>query len=1037
MLLLLHTLAVCLAAHAQGRLLDQPMQIKKLSMSVKADCFTAVTFIEMEFFNHRQQEIEGLFRFSLQPGQVITAFQLDLNGKFRDGSIEEKWKATNAYNTIVGKRIDPALITQEYKDHYRLNIYPVPARSSRRITMTIHEQLVKQNGRLSYKFDFNRQDTAQEFELRIKTSGCNPAHTENGMIQHQAFVFDFDGMQVLDRKLKKQSLNQPISFSLEAASNLYCVQQQESKTFFAARVTHSVPEVLTINPKKLLVYWDASGSALKRNLAREISFLKQYMQRHQTEILTLIPFGERAADPRTFYPQKNRDWMDLIYKLSYDGVTRMDQLHLGNKDHDAVMVFSDGFLSYGAAMPEAAYKPLYTVSTSLHRDTVFLKNLPGNSGGRYIDLSRFTVPEAIAQSSLTYNKLLDVQSSTGGAVYEFSQLHNEWLLYGELQKDDTLTFIYGNRQMEHTRKQVLLRKNGGCRAWGVNRLGMLQHLPNKNSNWQDLLEFGLLEKIVTQNTAYIVLERIEDYIKYQITPPKELEAACAEQGYITKSPQSRRQMLRERGTASIINGVLNNYNNQLHLYGNNTNSISLIGREVDAGTNLVMSSPQQTELAGNLNGMTAMEEVVVVGYGTMRKTAVSGSVSYYNTKQFVGSNDLSQVLAGRVPGLSVSPPAGTIPGATGSISIRGFNSISGSNQPLFVLNGIPIDGNINDLVSVNDIESITVLKDASSAALYGSRGVNGVILITSKKFRPGYDHSSYKLRDMEDEDYLVRLKETSGQMKWIVYQEMRMEYGEHPNYYLDVAQHFFESGLVSQAGSIIMNAAEVSNGAPAVLRAIAYSYESWKIYDKASEIYRHLLMSDPKNLSNYHDLAWSVYQQGNVEEAVRLLYAGITLNLEEYENYYIPVKSRLLNDMNAMIAIHQDQNDFSFIPKEIIRPMPADLRIVITSNIDRNIYPEIREPGGAVCTDNMNKTKNGGYFSSNYYSNLMDYTIPSAVKGKYRINLNYYGGMNEKMPAMYRIITYRDFGRKNQRLEVKNVIMNNQAGRVEIGEVEW
>ena len=63
MLLLWHTLFVCLLVNAQGRLLDQPMQIKKISMSVKADCFTAVSFIEMEFFNHRDQEIEGLFVF--------------------------------------------------------------------------------------------------------------------------------------------------------------------------------------------------------------------------------------------------------------------------------------------------------------------------------------------------------------------------------------------------------------------------------------------------------------------------------------------------------------------------------------------------------------------------------------------------------------------------------------------------------------------------------------------------------------------------------------------------------------------------------------------------------------------------------------------------------------------------------------------------------------------------------------------------------------------------------------------------------------
>ena len=86
---------------------DRPMQLVRCSVDIKADPFTANTFIELEFYNPNKVEIEGLFRFNLNPGQAITAFQLDLNGHYRDGSIEEKGKATGAYNSIVGKRIDP------------------------------------------------------------------------------------------------------------------------------------------------------------------------------------------------------------------------------------------------------------------------------------------------------------------------------------------------------------------------------------------------------------------------------------------------------------------------------------------------------------------------------------------------------------------------------------------------------------------------------------------------------------------------------------------------------------------------------------------------------------------------------------------------------------------------------------------------------------------------------------------------------------------------------------------------------------------
>ncbi len=1032
MLLLWHTLFACLLVNAQGRLLDQPMQIKKISMSVKADCFTAVSFVEMEFFNHRDQEIEGLFRFSLQPGQVITAFQLDLNGKFRDGSIEEKWKATNAYNTIVGKRIDPALITQESKDHYRLNIYPVPARSSRRITMTIHEKLVKQNGRLLYRFGFNKKDSAKQFDLTIKTSGCGSPRTEKGMILHQPFMEE-QGGGLLEWKAGKQSLDQPIAFSMEAVSNVYCTQQKDGKTFFAARISQQVPETLPLSPRKLLVYWDVSGSGLRRNLARETSFLKQYMQRNNTGMLTLVTFGETTSEPRVFYPRDGRDWIDFINKLQYDGVTRMDQLNIGNQDHDAVMVFSDGFQSYGAALPGSAYKPLFTISSSLQNNTVFLKNLPGNSGGSFIDLSRLTVPQAIELGSQTSNKLLDIQSSNGSAVFEYSRNANEWLVYGELQKDDTLTFIYGNRQAEYARKQFSLRKNGGCRAWGIDRYNMLENISTKNPHWEDLLEFGMEQKIVTQYTAYIVLERIEDYIRYQITPPKELEAACAEQGYITRSFKSKKKTMRELDAAAIINGVLNHHNNQLALYGHNPNSIALETKSPNHSSPVASSSMP----GGNLDGKNSMEEVVVVAYGNMRKSAFTGSVGYYHPRQMVAGNDLAQVLSGRVPGVVASPQSNGIAGSSATISIRGMSSISGNNQPLYVLNGIPLDGNVNDFISVDDIESVTVLKDGASAALYGSRAVNGVILITSKKYRNrGSEYGKYRLRDMEDEDYLVRLNETSLNLKWAVYQEMRLEYGEHPNYYLDVAQHFFENGLVAHATKIILNAAEVSNGESSVLRAIAYSFESWKLFDKSSEIYRNLLMNEPKNLGNYSDLAWSLYQQGKIEEAVRLLYTAITLNMEEYENHYLPVKSKLLNDMNAMISIHNKDLDFSFVPSTMLNPMPVDLRIVVTSSNSYDVSARVKEPGGAICNQYRVKTKNGGYLMNQYYGSSIEYNIKNAMKGKYRISLQYYGGYKD-LPMMYRIITYRGFGSSNQQIEVRNVMMNNQYGDVEIGEVEW
>lgn len=135
-------------------------------------------------------------------------------------------------------------------------------------------------------------------------------------------------------------------------------------------------------------------------------------------------------------------------------------------------------------------------------------------------------------------------------------------------------------------------------------------------------------------------------------------------------------------------------------------------------------------------GSQQLNEVVVVGYGTVKRTAVTGAVSTANLKAFRESPNVSLLgsLRGTVPGLNVGASASA--GREPKFSIRGVNSISGNQSPLIVLDGIIYRGTINE-INPNDIESINVLKDASSAAVYGAQAANGVILITSKKGRRG------------------------------------------------------------------------------------------------------------------------------------------------------------------------------------------------------------------------------------------------------------------------------------------------------------
>ncbi|MFV0390436.1 MAG: SusC/RagA family TonB-linked outer membrane protein [Paludibacteraceae bacterium] len=153
--------------------------------------------------------------------------------------------------------------------------------------------------------------------------------------------------------------------------------------------------------------------------------------------------------------------------------------------------------------------------------------------------------------------------------------------------------------------------------------------------------------------------------------------------------------------------------------------------------------------SGNINvtlkeGDALLEEVVVVGYGTQRKKDLTGGLSVVGKEQLdmVSTSNLMDRLVGQVAGLSITT-SNAAPGSDQSILIRGQNSISANNEPLIILDGIPYTGSFADL-DPNIIESLSVLKDASAVAIYGSRGSNGVILIQTKRGVVGKPQVTYK-----------------------------------------------------------------------------------------------------------------------------------------------------------------------------------------------------------------------------------------------------------------------------------------------------
>ena len=166
--------------------------------------------------------------------------------------------------------------------------------------------------------------------------------------------------------------------------------------------------------------------------------------------------------------------------------------------------------------------------------------------------------------------------------------------------------------------------------------------------------------------------------------------------------------------------------------------------KVDAGKTLVISYiGYLTQELPAINGMQVamksdalmIEEVVVTGYTTQRKADLTGAISTVSVEELAKQNENNPVkaLQGRVPGMNISADGN--PSGAATVRIRGVGTLN-NNDPLYIIDGVPTKAGMHEL-NGNDIESIQVLKDASSASIYGSRAANGVIIITTKRGKEG------------------------------------------------------------------------------------------------------------------------------------------------------------------------------------------------------------------------------------------------------------------------------------------------------------
>lgn len=1056
---------------AQQRLFDQPVQLKTCNILIEANSFIATTVVEMEFYNPKDQEVEARQNFELNRGQVITDFQLELNGKYREGSIEERWKAVRAYSAVVGKRIDPAILQMNWQNQYSINIYPIAAKSSRKIKFTITQMMEEESSKLIYTLPLKFTGNTSGFKLSIKVA--KPAsipYANKGFIEKQ--LFDMNKYEAsLYWETNDVVLNQPISFAINQFINQpqICITRKNDKTHFLMRVYPEVPAYYSSKPKSINVYWDVSLSGRQRYLKKELDFLESYISENEINKATIILFNHELQGTIVFNPLKD-NFNSIRYFLlnyKYKGATELGNLNFSNVLSDAVLLFSDGINSVGNAQPKLGAVPVNYITSSYWYYYDRFKSITGNTGGVFINLFHTDIRNAVKKVDSAENFLFRYNASHIKLNESLPiRMGKSILLSGTIDQADNLELVYGNNSNVYKSDNYFLSLNENCDEVSYKKIQMLKAYDslmygyNGYYNWQNMVIFGLTEKVVTPQTSFLVLERIEDYIKYKIAPPKELEQKCAEMNYVYR-PEYKIKTLKEFTEQDALDAVVKNYNNRIIWWSKNEPLIDLnkpMPEKQSIDNASVQVANKNTTGSSYASGFTSqndykgtgseLKEVVVTSAFGIKRTARSTSSSVQNLTgeqvNAIRQTNVNNALAGKVAGAQVRSQSYAKLGAETTIRLRGENGLGTGSGALYVVDGtiMPSGADINP----DDVEDYSILQGPAAAALFGPDGSNGAVVITLKKAKRGYPRqyyfwTEYKLSKVADVDYVQEIQKASDVELEDIFLELDKENKMNVGFYFEMADFFFEKGKTAKAQELMYNAIELCNGSSYGLKLAAYLYEKWKKFDKAIAVYKGILSMDVTNLAVKRDLALAYFQNKDFETAVKTYYSIVTASGEAVNN--LALKENALAEMNAILLLHKNEFDISYINHNLIKALPVDLRISMESNYSSLVNPQIIEPDNSKCHSKNTNTVNGGRLMATSYNGygyeLPEYIIKKAASGDYRIKIDVddIGTYPGKIPLFVRVITFKNFQKENMQMEVKIFDLDNQYGVVELDAVNW
>jgi len=978
-----------------------PMKIQSIAIDVSVRGTLATTTYDMTVKNPHNRMLEGEFEMPVGDGRTVARFGLDINGKLREAVVVRKELARSAFEEIVRRKVDPALIEQTIGNTFRTRIYPIPARGTRRVVIAVEQELRSSAAGFEYDIplDYSDVDTFA-FHLDVDAFASRPSLTGAGVesvsltprgryytTSFRRYNTSIQGMMTL-------------GIPITAGSLTSTVTSWKSKLYAAAWISVNPSLTERATPRTITLLWDASLSARTADRDLEFAVLDGYFRTLNNVRVDLVAFSNDVRPTRQF-TIRNGNWSDLRMALSLepdDGATQLGSLPLSTLRTDLAIIVSDGVSTFGKHIPPPSRVPTYTMSSSPKTHHVALTGIAEPSGGLHLNLATTdsatavralqTVPlrvESIDVVSGRVDSLTRPQSITGNTltisgilVSPSAEIAVRFAKGSLVTSTETITLS----------SSTLDTNTAAARLFARHQLQFLER--DRFRNEEAIADIGMNFSVVTSATSLIVLELASDYAKHGIEPP-------------TNEPELVREFaaLRQRAIedaayldsihSQTVRHLVAQHRTWLDTQPDSTNILHLTekSRQKVARDNVANAISIQAGIKakGNnfvIHGSPVIEETVFVDALAVPDTLSSG---------FGDNSTVSMTMP--------SPyMIETVRSDTSGLGAEFANAVGG------VVNTVvkPAERDEND--ELDDVQTRSARRQREAEDLEPAS-------------RPTTAPNS---------------KDAGLPRTYSDYLQHRPQTAALPMYYLAVADSLHKSGQRTEALRVASNLAELASEDAGLLRVLGHRLRQWSMFDVAVMVFDDVRRIRGEEPQSWRDLALAYDGAGHHQDAVNMLYAAAQ---RRWDGRFPEIELILLTEMNHIIGKHRKQLQLAHIDTSMIFDVTADVRVVLswdTDNTDIDLW--VIDPTGEYCYFSNPRTQIGGRLSRDLTGGYgpEEYFLRTAIRGQYAIRFKFFANSQQRIsgPTLVTVDVYRNYGRPNESRETRTFPVNGVSQIVDV-----